>query len=130
MEIAKVSLPLYKSNRSKKSKTLINMNWYRNAGYYLENSVKKAYLGWITHKIGYNKHLPYDGEYKITATLYYRNKQMDLDNISVLIKYLNDALQHLGYVEQDNIQQNTQIVYVVGGEDKEFPRLDVSVEGI
>jgi len=122
------SVPLYMKIKKDKL-TLIGLNWYRNAHFTELNKVKKAYAHYIKtqlldNTIKFNK-------YKIYINLYYKNTLSDLDNsTSVILKFVNDALQKEGIIENDNLKFFNAYSAFVAGMDKNNPRLEIIIEGI
>jgi Holliday junction resolvase RusA-like endonuclease len=127
-----VELPLYyeiKYKTKKNKKVLVGMNNYRNWHYHLSNEIKTYYTDLIFKQLNstdirFNK-------YKIEAYLYYKNQQSDLDNsCSVLLKFLNDALQKLNIVKNDNVKYLESVLYLVVGKDVNNPRVEFIIEPI
>lgn len=134
--IIKLELPIYQSvsqgrGLNKKIKTfLMSMNWYRNAHYQLECKIKRKYHQLIKRRLkGVKSQMT--GFVKVSYNLYYKNSQSDLMNvISIIDKYLMDALQELSIIENDNVKNYVECVIKVAGEDKENPRVEIIVEEI
>ena len=121
MEI-KIELPIYFKTSTLKQK-LVGMNWYRNAHYQEETAIKKYYHRLIASLLPAAKpHIT--GNVKMRYTLYYKNSQSDLMNdVSVIDKYVMDALQESKIIENDNVLNYRQCEIKVAGQDKKNPRL-------
>lgn len=127
-----IVLPVYYTQtfKTKPDKTfLVSMNWYRNAHYIIQNSVKKYYHDIIEKSI--ENYTPLTGQYKVTYTYYYRNKSSDLSNVTPMTsKWVNDSLQTLGFVANDNVQYLVEELHKVGEHDSLNPRVEVLIEPI
>lgn len=127
----KITLPIYytKKYKTKKDRTfLVGLNWYRNANYHELNEVKLHY-----HKLV--KELLQDvaeetlESYRVNYQLFYKNKRCDLMNVvSVVDKFLNDALVEIGLITDDNVSIYRRSAAEVGGQDKENPRIEIIIE--
>ena len=121
-----ISLPIYLPIKKNKM-TLIGMNWYRNEHFSTLNKVKKIYKQLIQNQVVTNLKFT---TYNVEAILYYKNARSDLDNsISVILKFVNDALQELDIVTNDNVNNFIEFKGKVGGLDKTNPRLEIIVSG-
>jgi len=102
---------------------LIGMNWYRNAHFHEESPVKKYYTQLIISMLK-RPRIKLSGKIKVKYSLYYKNAKSDLMNVvSVLDKYLMDALQEAGIIENDNVEYYTNNEIEVIGKDEKNPRL-------
>ena len=62
-------------------------------------------------------------------TLFYRNVNCDGSNIVPLIeKAVLDVLQDCKIVKQDNVRYHLGSTWYIGGQDKENPRCEVTIE--
>lgn len=114
-----------------KKTTLLGLNFYRNAHYHTNNKVKKWFEGLIAEKIKSEIDKTYFKEYMIHYELHYKNSQCDLMNVvSVVDKFVQDSLQELGIVENDNVKYCKEVVASVGEQDKENPRVRVTISSI
>lgn len=117
----KVELPIYHYIKGKEQ--LIGMNWYRNAHFHAESPVKRYYHQLIISMLK-RPRIKLNGKIKVKYSLYYKNSASDLMNIvSVLDKYLMDALQEAGIIENDNVELYTKNEIEVIGKDEKNPRL-------
>lgn len=117
----KIELPIY--HNVKGENKLIGMNWYRNVHYHIETPVKRYYHQLIISMLK-RPRIKLKGKIKVKYSLYYKNVASDLMNIvSVLDKYLMDALQEAGIIENDNVEHYTNNEIEVIGKDEENPRL-------
>lgn len=129
----KFSLPIYYTQnfKTKKSKTfLVGANWYRNAHFHISNEVKKHYHDLVKTSLNYIEGEAL-GNYSVKYKLFYRNSQSDLMNVvSVIDKFVNDAIQNIGLVKNDNVNFYDKCFIEVGGHDKTNPRLEVIIRGL
>lgn len=126
------SLPVYYTRTyvRKSSKTfLVSLNWYRNAHYTEQNTVKAYYTEFITPLVAPLS--PIQGSYGVTYKYYYKNPSSDLGNVaSMTSKWLNDVLQAEGKVINDNVKHLVSETFLVGGQDKENPRCHVTITAL
>ena len=125
-------IPVYFTNtyKTKKDKTfLVSLNWYRNAYYHEQNSVKKYYTELLTPIL---ETLPtISGTYEITYVYYYKNSTSDLPNVTPMCsKWINDVLQSLGKVPNDNVKYLIREIHEVGGKDVDNPRAEITIQEI
>ena len=101
-----LELPIYYTftkKTKKDNKVLVGMNWYRNAHFRNSNQVKQHYHSLIYSKVTQSQKLK--DKYMVSYMLYPSNSKCDLMNVvSVIDKFLNDALQDCGVVLNDNIK--------------------------
>lgn len=123
-------LPIY---YGLKKKYMIGMNWYSTSHYRTTNKVKKDYhtrVGKILLDMGkkdYKLNSPIRTHYKV----YYKNPISDASNIvAVIEKFLLDALQEHGVIEEDNVQHHLQGSWEVMEQDKDNPRVEVEIKEI
>lgn len=118
--------------KTKKDKTfLINLNWYRNAHYYIKNEVKQAYNALIIEQLQAINVKPIKGKYELAFKYHYKNAISDLDNVCAMAnKSFNDAAQAYGLVENDNVKHCIKSCYYVAGQDKENPRVEIFIRAI
>ena len=124
-----IILPIY-ANTSKKKKVLVSLNWYRNAHYGIKDKVKKEY-----HEIVYNQlrglKQPFQKRIGVKYKLFYKRGDCDLMNVvSVLDKFLLDALVQAGIIKDDNVNKYISCHAEVGGKDSENPRLVCIIEEV
>ena len=123
----KLELPIY-TNTTKKKTVLISMNWYRNAHFQTESKVKKYYHQLVFALLKKGDKLK--GKIKVHYKLYYKNSRSDLMNVvSVVDKYLLDALQEAKIIENDNVLNYKKCNIKVMGQDKENPRVICEILG-
>lgn len=113
----------YKTKPAKR--ILVGMNWYRNAHYIMQNKVKNHYHVLIKEQLT-------DAKFKkplLTYVLYYKNASCDMMNIiSCCDKFLMDALQNNGVIENDNVKYYRSCLACVAEQDKKNPRIEVCVK--
>ncbi len=122
----KITLPIYyirkfKSKASEKS--LIGLNWYRNAHYRVSNETKKLYHKRVKELIGDNKF----NRVKIKYTVYVARKGTDGGNVrSIIEKFFLDGLVECGAIPDDDI------LHVIGDSSEYFidlknPRIEIEI---
>ena len=128
----KLELPIYHTfqrKTKKDTKILVGMNWYRNAHFRNSNQIKKFYHELIFVKVLKAQRIK--GSYQVEYLLYPSNANCDLMNVvSVIDKFLNDALQDCGVVVNDNIKFYKHMIATVKEVDKLNPRIEIEVEEI
>ena len=126
----KLELPIYHTfqrKTKKDTKILVGMNWYRNAHFRNSNQVKQYYHKLIHSKVTQSQKLK--NKYMVSYTLYPSNSNCDLMNVvSVIDKFLNDALQDCGVVINDNIKFYKSMTATVKEVDKLNPRIEIIIE--
>lgn len=123
-----IVLPIYLKwfpvSKSKVKNISLNLNWYRNAHYILNNNVKIAFKELIKDQLEWKK---WDGEIIVTYHLYYSHMS-DLDNWqSVVTKFFQDALKEYWCIEDDNMKFIVWNEYYVEWKDKDNPRFEVHI---
>lgn len=122
----KIILPIYYNQnfKTKKDKIfLVNLNWYRNAHYFISNDVKNHYKELVARQVK----KPIQGKIRLNFSIFIKRKGSDGDNIHAIIrKFFLDALVDLKIIEDDNFE------IVVGGcdnyfHDKKNPRAEIEV---
>lgn len=112
----KLELPIYASV-SKKKTVLLSMNWFRNAHFQTESKVKKYYHQLVFALLKKGDKLK--GKIKVHYKLYYKNSKSDLMNVvSVVDKYLLDALQEAKIIENDNVLTYQECHIEVAGQNQ------------
>lgn len=127
----KVNLPLcIELGVKKKVKHWLTLNNYRNTHYRLSNTIKKAY----TVQVGRDLiSLPVlKAPIRLTYNIYYLNRRkFDLDNYgAVASKFFQDTLVHFGKLPDDDYENVVEVVFRFGGVDKEYPRIECTIEEI
>jgi len=134
MIIAEFDIPVYfvQEFKRKENKTwLVGLNWFRNAHFAVQNSVKQHYHKLISDLL--EPHVICSScplmSYKVSYTYFYKNVNSDMPNvIAFSSKVANDAFQELGYVINDNVQHLQAEHFYVGGRDSTNPRVHVVLE--
>ena len=131
-EMIILELPIYYTfvkKTKKDNKVLVGMNWYRNAHFRSSNQVKQHYHKLIYSKVTQSQKLK--DKYMVSYMLYPSNSNCDLMNVvSVIDKFLNDALQDCGVIVNDNIKFYKHMIAIVKEVDKLNPRIEIIVEEI
>jgi len=130
MEEIKLSLPVYYTQefKTKKNKTVLaGVNFYRNAYFYTQNNMK-IYFSDLVRKQLKNNTIKFK-KYEIEYTYYYKSAVSDLMNVvSMQSKFLNDTLQELNIIENDNVKFCKKETAIVGSQDKENPRIEITIK--
>ena len=127
----KIKIPVYYTKiwkRVEKEQTfLLSLNWYRNAHHFDQNKVKAYMHELLTNQLSkLVKEIP--SPYLVCYVYYYASAVSDLPNVGPLAsKWLNDTLQTLGLIKNDNVKHLTSELYLVGGEDKQNPRIEAYI---
>lgn len=134
MIIAEFDLPVYfiQEFKRKPPKThFVGMNWYRNAHFSMQTTIKDHYhklIASLLEPLVLPAQCPLMS-YKMSYTYFYKNVTSDMPNVcSIASKFANDALQELGYVIDDNVQHLCEEHHYVGGRDSSNPRIHVVLE--
>jgi hypothetical protein len=126
-----IHLPIYYTqefSKKKPSTILVGDNWFRNAHYYLKNQVKQHYHELVAKELN-GLEARINSEYRVRYKYYYKTSTSDMMNVGSRIdKFLNDALQEIGIVENDNVKFYTFASFEVGGLDKDNPRMECYIE--
>jgi hypothetical protein len=130
--VIEFEVPVYFTQTFKKKSDKIHfvgMNFYRNAHFTIQNSVKKHYNNLVQELIGHLAPEEPMLSYKVSYKYYYKNRSTDLSNVCSLIsKFVNDSFQELGFVVDDNVQHLREETFSVGGLDTTNPRVVVRLE--
>lgn len=124
-------LPIYwtQTFKTKADKTVLaGMNWYRNAHYHAQNSMKKEFHEVVCKQLGDSA---VTGQYKVHLEIYYKNQTCDGSNIAALMeKVALDALQEHKTIVDDSVKYHLGTTWEVAGQDKLNPRCVVTVTPI
>lgn len=130
----KLELPIYqeittgRGENKKRKSILIGVNNYRNWHYQIECKMKHTYTDLVKTRLKRVKQCLKENV-RVSYNLYYKNSRMDLMNvISIIDKYLMDALQEMKIIENDNVKNYVECVSRVAGEDRANPRVEIIVE--
>jgi len=109
-------LPLhFELGKSKKKKYALNLNTYRNLHHQVNNNLKIKVSEYIKNFVLI---LPIKEPVKIDYIIYPGSKRrMDLDNMVVIAKYVQDGLVSSGILEDDDYTHIVNISFQVGGLD-------------
>ena len=120
-----ITLPIYytKHYKTKPDKTFyVGLNWFRNAYHHEINEVKKYYHSLVSTELP-----SIDGPYKLEIKLYYKNPVSDGHNVTIIEKFVLDALQEHNIVKQDNVKYHLGTIWEVAGQDINNPRVEIEV---
>jgi hypothetical protein len=102
------------------------MNFYRNAYYYTQHSIKKDFHELVDDQV--KGKTPIKDEFKLELDIYYKNPNCDGANISALIeKFALDGLQESGIIVDDNVKYHKGSTWNILEQDKDNPRCVVRV---
>lgn len=125
-----LTLPIYHTIEKKRSANkiiLLALNWYRNAFYHEQNSVKQEYHELVSNQVTDFKFTQFTIHYK----LYYKNPICDPSNIVAIVeKFLLDALQSSRVIPNDSVKYHLGSSWEVVGQDKDNPRVEVIIRSL
>lgn len=121
-----ITLPVY-LNLTKTKQTFVAMSWFRNAHFHSQNKAKKMMHELLIPQL--TNFRPVTLYYSVLYVYYYKNVVSDLPNAGALAsKFFNDSLQTLNLVPNDNVKYLLAEHYVVGGQDKLNPRIEIHIK--
>lgn len=127
-----IELPIYWTQRykTKNDKTvLVGMNWYRNAHYHAQNSMKKHFHELVSSQVREIKSQL--GKFNLDIKIYYKNSNCDGANIAALIeKFVLDALQDEKVIINDNVQYHLGSSWNIVKQDKDNPRCLITIKTV
>lgn len=137
--ILKIELPVYytvERKKPKKVKTkkgiklvyetthLVNLNWYRNAFFILQNQVKQHYHN-LTETALKSQKTKKVYQYITKSNYYFKTSSSDASNVVPMIeKFILDSLQELNITEEDNVKHHIGSDGWRVFEDKANPRIE------
>ena len=128
-----LTLPIYwtKVFKTKPDKTVLcGMNWYRDAHYHEKNKVKKEFSELVYKQLG-AEFPPIAGGYTMHYDLFYKNPNCDGANIVAFSeKVVLDAIQEINIVTNDNVKYHKGSTWSVADQDKENPRVEITIKPI
>lgn len=124
-----LTLPIYYTQefKTKPNKTtLLGMNAYRNWHHFTQNSAKT----WFSELVG--NLLPPNPEtfdkFHMTYQVFYKSTACDGSNIIALSeKFVLDALKTHGIITDDNVKHHLGSAWILGGQDKDNPRVIITI---
>lgn len=123
-----LELPIYWTQHFSKKPpktTLVSMNWYRNAYYYAQNSMKKDFHELVHKQLGEHK---IEGKFRLNLDIYYKNVNCDGSNVAALIeKFVLDALQQSNTIVNDNVKYHIGSTWKVIGQSRDNPRCLITI---
>lgn len=124
-----IILPIYIST-SKNKKVLMSLNWYRNSHYGIKDKVKKQYHEMVFEQLRGAKYT-FKNKIRVKYKLWYKRADCDLMNVvSVIDKFLLDALVKAEVIKDDNVREYIECHAEIGGKDTENPRLICTIEEV
>lgn len=123
-----VTLPIYMllGKRTVKNQ-LVGMNWYRDAHYHTQDSVKKHYSALIAEAVG-RVTFPPMTQFQTQYTVWLKNPNSDPANVvAVFEKFWLDALQDCGVIVQDSANYHLGSAWENAGIDRQNPRIVCAV---
>ena len=127
-----VVLPIYyiQEFKTKANKThLVGMNLYRNAHHFLQNAMKKHFQELVLEQLpSVEQQLK---QFTVDYKVYYKSPVCDGSNIVALIeKFYLDAIKTHGLISDDNVNYHVGSTWVVLGQDKLNPRVEIAIKEI
>lgn len=131
-----ITLPIYlelpfkykktqKKNKNKLYNTPLNFNEVRLMNRFTYPKIKEAFHDSIKDSISW---LTFKTPLKVEFNLFYKNIQSDLPNWeSVVNKFFLDSLQKEWCIEDDNVIHVIETVGKVKWQDRDNPRIEVSI---
>ena len=121
-----ITIPVY-LNLTKTKSTFLSMGWFRNSHYFNQNKAKKMMHELLIPQL--TNFRPVTLYYSVLYVYYYKNVVSDLPNAGALAsKFFNDSLQTLNLVPNDNVKYLLAEHYVVAGQDKTNPRIEIHIK--
>ena len=125
-------LPIYyiQEFKTKANKThLVGMNLYRNAHHFLQNAMKKHFQELVLEQLpSVEQQLK---QFTVDYKVYYKSPVCDGSNIVALIeKFYLDAIKTHGLISDDNVNYHVGSTWVVLGQDKLNPRVEIAIKEI
>lgn len=121
-------LPIYWTQHFKRKKdktTLVGLNFYRNAPYFIQNKMKQDFHELVLNQVqALEKPIE---SYTLHTDLYYKNPSCDGRNVVPMIeKFVLDALQG-PVTSNDNVKCDLGGSWEVVEQDKENPRVEITL---
>ena len=121
-----ITVPVY-LNLTKTKQTFLSMSWFRNEHFFGQNKAKKMVHELLLPQL--TNFRPVTLYYSVLYIYYYKNVVSDLPNVGAIAsKFFNDSLQTLNLVPNDNVKYLLAEHYVVGGQDKLNPRIEIHIK--
>lgn len=125
-----LSLPIYwtKHFKTKPPKTvLLGMNWFRNAFHFDQNAAKQDYSELVANQLP--TPVPAFTTFTVHYDLYYKSPASDASNTIALIeKFTLDALKTANIITDDNVKYHLGSSYSVIAQDKDNPRVIITIQ--
>lgn len=105
----KITLPMFVPMLNKNvpdKKIAVNMNWYRNVNFIINDNVKKEFKRLVGDYI--NKLKKATGKIHVEYTVYYDREPDGMNVVSIVSKYFLDALQDYWIIKDDKISIVTE----------------------
>ena len=122
----KIIVPIYLKipRKTKKDKSIsLNMWWYRNVNFIVNNNCKKLFKELIKDQLNFK----IEWQVQIHYKLYWKIKS-DLDNRQwVITKYFQDALVECWCIIDDNVEYIVENRYRAIAKDKDNPRMEIEI---
>lgn len=111
---------------SKKKSVHLNLNWYRNAHFFMLNESKVLFKDKVWDQL---RTLPFFTQVKLEYVIYPKTRRLfDISNVgSIVDKYFCDAMTEAERWEDDNYNVVKQVTYRLGHVDKKNPRVEVII---
>lgn len=124
-----LNLPTYLFYGKGKKRVGLSLNWYRNAHYAVNNSIKKQFGEKLKGDL---KGIYFKRPLRLTYTYYHgTNTKSDVMNWTTIAdKFLCDALVFYQCIPDDNYDFIKEVCCFYGGFDKNNGRIEVNIEEI
>lgn len=103
----------------------LNLNWYRNVNYIVNNQVKQTYCELMAEQLEWQIFNKPNIQYKIFYGRAWRHDKMNVG--AVISKYFLDSLVHYGCIEDDSDEFVGTETFLYGGVDKLNPRCEITL---
>jgi hypothetical protein len=108
--------------------TLVGMNKWATEHYHLKNKIKSSLEDDLIKQIQDANLGPILTPYKVHYKLYWKNPSSDGSNIVALSeKIFLDAIQKADLVQEDNVKWHMGSTWENIGQDKENPRVEITI---
>lgn len=131
----KLTLPLHVDlprKRGKPKRIYLTFNSVKTLHFQVYNQAKHMVHDLIRDQIGamgWHNHVPEPA--KVTCYLYNTGeRQQDLDNCFIAVKFALDAIVTQGYLYDDSVKYVKSVQYLYGGIDKANPRYEIVIESM
>lgn len=124
MIVSPLSVTLHR-RKSAGRKINLNLNWYRNVHFQINNQAKLEYKTMMMPQLSRIARLTWPVKIRYR---YYVRQKCDVGNIHAVVeKFFLDVLVAMGKLPDDNIHYVVGASYVVAGVDRKNPRAEIEI---